>query len=85
MANKHLYKFVGKTGQNWEHSNLCWCEQLRNPGNSYIFEGFTDDFEMMYPHEAGDIHCRCEEPVVDIDDHNEIRCSVCRICGKVLG
>lgn len=80
---KHLYRYMHKPGRRWEHADLCWCKQLGRDC-SIVNEVYSDDYEMKYPHEASDPYCRCDEPVADIEEFNDIHFAVCRICGKTM-
>lgn len=81
---KHLYKFVNKTARRWEHSELCWCRQRGLPSDVDLRSLGLDDHEFKYPHEADDPFCRCEEPIVDVEDFNDIRVTFCIICKKAI-
>jgi hypothetical protein len=86
---KHLYLRKGKTK---EHSKLCWCEQITRLQNKSIEETVGwDEYEMLYPHEADEIYCRCPLPSikrVHLKQFGKANrppdLEVCILCGKPL-
>lgn len=60
---KHLYEDHKKEGRIIHvHSPLCWCQQSRM---EILNVSEHQLYRMMYPAEAGDENCRCDEPLIN--------------------